>query len=94
MVSEQVAWFEQFRSPVPEFQFRLVDSQAIDGTELSYGAPSVPTNTKTRYDGLIEIADWENAEAQGEAVQQAMASGIYAPVMDLVAGPFKATRIG
>jgi len=33
-------------------------------------------------------------EAQASAVDQAMAAGIYAPVVDLVAAPFKATRIG
>jgi quinol monooxygenase YgiN len=45
-------------------------------------------------DGLVEIADWESAEAQGEAVQAAMAAGIYAPVLELVAAPFRVTRIG
>src|SRR5262245_50482249 len=45
-------------------------------------------------DGLIEIADWESAEAQASAVEQAMATGIYAPVFDLVAAPFRATRLG
>lgn len=44
-------------------------------------------------DGLIEIADWESAEAQASGVEQAMTAGIYAPVFDLVAAPFKATRI-
>jgi len=45
-------------------------------------------------DGLIEIADWESAEAQASAVEQAMASGVYAPVVDLVAAPFRDARIG
>lgn len=45
-------------------------------------------------DGLVEIAEWESAQAQAEAVEQAMATGIYAPVVELVAAPFKATRIG
>ena len=45
-------------------------------------------------DGLIEIAEWESAERQASAVEQAMTAGIYAPVFDLVAAPFKATRIG
>ena len=43
---------------------------------------------------LIEIAEWESSQAQGAAVQQAMATGLYAPVMELVAAPFTATRIG
>jgi len=45
-------------------------------------------------DGLVEIAEWESAEEQASAVEQAMSAGIYAPVFDLVAAPLKATRIG
>lgn len=45
-------------------------------------------------DGLVEIADWESAEAQAAAVKQAAESGVYAPLVELVAAPFKATRIG
>jgi len=45
-------------------------------------------------DGLVEIAEWESADAQESAVAQAMATGLYAPVIELVAAPFKATRIG
>jgi hypothetical protein len=44
-------------------------------------------------DGLVEIADWESAEAQAAAVEQASAAGVYAPVVELVAAPIKATRI-
>lgn len=44
-------------------------------------------------DGLVEIADWESAEAQAAAVQHASATGVYEPVVELVAAPFKATRI-
>ena len=45
-------------------------------------------------DGLVEIAEWESTQAQSAAVQQAMAAGLYAPVVDLVAAPFRAIRIG
>jgi len=45
-------------------------------------------------DGLVEIAEWESAGAQAEAVETAMATGVYAPVVDLVAAPFRATRVG
>ncbi len=45
-------------------------------------------------DGLVEIAEWESAEAQASAVSQAMATGVYAPLLELAAAPFKATRIG
>ena len=45
-------------------------------------------------DGLVEIAEWESAQLQAEAVQRATATGVYAPVVELVAAPFRATRIG
>jgi quinol monooxygenase YgiN len=44
-------------------------------------------------DGLIEIAEWESAQAQAAAVERATATGIYAPVVELVAAPFRVTRI-
>jgi len=45
-------------------------------------------------DGLVEIAEWESAEAQAAAVEQALTTGVYEPVVELVAAPFRATRIG
>ncbi len=42
---------------------------------------------------LVEIADWESAEVRAAAMQQAMASGAYAPLEELLAAPFKATVI-
>jgi quinol monooxygenase YgiN len=45
-------------------------------------------------DGLVEIADWDSADAQESAVQQAMDTGLYAPVIELAAAPFRVTRIG
>ena len=45
-------------------------------------------------EALIEIAEWASADAQANAVEQAMASGVYAPVFELVAAPLRATRIG
>lgn len=44
-------------------------------------------------DGLVEIAEWESAEAQAAAVEQALAAAIYAPAVELVTAPFKVTRI-
>jgi quinol monooxygenase YgiN len=44
-------------------------------------------------DGLVEIAEWDSLEAQAAAVQQAMADGVYSPVVELVAAPFRATRL-
>src|SRR5512147_680346 len=53
----------------------------------------------TRYEVLdnpdivVEIADWESAEVRAAAMQQAMASGAYGPLGELLAAPFRATVI-
>jgi quinol monooxygenase YgiN len=53
----------------------------------------------TRYEVLdnpdivVEIAEWESAEVRAAAMQQAMDSGAYAPLGDLLAAPFRATVI-
>jgi quinol monooxygenase YgiN len=44
-------------------------------------------------DTLVEIADWESAEARTSHMQQAAAAGTYAPVFELLAAPFRATVI-
>ena len=45
-------------------------------------------------DALLEIADWESVEARAEHMQQALASGAYTPVLELLASPFRAMVIG
>ena len=53
----------------------------------------------TRYEVLdnpnivVEIADWESAEARAEAMQKVLDSGAYAPLGELLAAPFRATVI-
>jgi len=42
-------------------------------------------------DRLIEIAEWESAEARDAHMKAAAASGIYAPLKDLLAKPFSVT---
>jgi quinol monooxygenase YgiN len=42
---------------------------------------------------LIEVADWASAEVRADAMQKAMADGVYAPLADLLAAPFRATVI-
>ena len=44
-------------------------------------------------DLLIEIAEWESAEARVAHMQQAAATGAYAPVAELLTAPFRATVI-
>lgn len=42
---------------------------------------------------LVEVADWASAEVRAAAMQKAMADGVYAPLADLLAAPFRATVI-
>lgn len=44
-------------------------------------------------DRLVEIADWESAEAREAHMKVAAESGIYAPLKDLLAEPFRVTII-
>ena len=42
---------------------------------------------------LVEIADWESAEARVAHMQEAAASGVYAPLSEMLAAPFRVTII-
>ena len=44
-------------------------------------------------DMLVEIADLESAEARVAHMQEAVATGAYAPLEELLAAPFRATVI-
>lgn len=44
-------------------------------------------------DALIEVADWESAEARDAHMRQAARAGAYAPLLELLAAPFRATVI-
>jgi quinol monooxygenase YgiN len=77
-----------------ELKELLAAISATHGPQLPGFLGSTIYETLDAPDGLVEIAEWESAEAQATAVVQALASGVYAPVTALVAAPFKATRIG
>ena len=44
-------------------------------------------------DALIEIAEWESAEARLAHMDESAATGAYAPLLEMLAAPFKATVI-
>ena len=44
-------------------------------------------------DMLVEIADWESAEARVTHIQEAATTGVYAPLSEMLAAPFRATII-
>lgn len=41
-------------------------------------------------DLLIEIADWESADARTAHMRESAATGVYEPVLDKLAGPIRA----
>ena len=44
-------------------------------------------------DVLVEIADWESAKAREAHMHEAAATGAYAPLLELLAAPFRVTAI-
>jgi quinol monooxygenase YgiN len=44
-------------------------------------------------DVLVEIADWESAEAREAHMREAAATGAYAPLLELLAVPFRVTVV-
>ena len=77
-----------------ELKSLLADISATYGPTAPGFLGSTQNDMLDDPDGLVEIAEWESAEEQAAAVQQALDSGVYAPVVELVAAPFRATRIG
>jgi len=71
----------------------------LESVALKYGPDEPGFLGSTRYevldnpDILVEIADWTSAEVRAAAMQQALASGAYAPLEGLLAAPFRATVI-
>ena len=44
-------------------------------------------------DVLVEIADWDSAEAREAHMREAAATGAYAPLLELLAVPFRVTVV-
>jgi quinol monooxygenase YgiN len=71
----------------------------LESVVMTHGSGTPGFLGSTRYevidnpDILVEIADWESAEIRAAAMQQAMASGAYAPLTELLSAPFRATVI-
>jgi hypothetical protein len=42
-------------------------------------------------DALVEMAVWESSEARDAHMQEAAATGAYAPLLELLATPFRVT---
>lgn len=44
-------------------------------------------------DVLVEIADWDSVEARMEHLEEAMATGVFEPLAERMAAPFRVTVI-
>ena len=71
----------------------------LESVAAKYGPGQPGFLDSTRYEVLdnpnilVEIAEWASAEVRAAAMQQAMADGVYAPLEQLLAAPFRATVI-
>jgi quinol monooxygenase YgiN len=71
----------------------------LESVAAKYGPGQPGFLGSTRYEVLdnpnilVEIADWASAEVRVAAMQEAMATGAYAPLEELLAAPFRATVI-
>ncbi len=71
----------------------------LESVEAKFGLGQPDFHGSTCYEVLdnpnilVEIADWESAEVRAATMQEAMATGAYAPLEELLAAPFRATVI-
>jgi quinol monooxygenase YgiN len=72
----------------------LLDSMvAIQGSSQPGFLGSTRYEVVDNPDMLVEIADWESAEARMAHMQEAADNGAYASVVELLAVPYRATVI-
>jgi len=77
-----------------ELEKTLADISATYGPTAPGFLGSTVYETLDDPEGVVEIAEWESADAQAAAVARALDTGVYARVLELVDAPLKATRIG
>jgi quinol monooxygenase YgiN len=71
----------------------------LDSMVANHGPTQRGFLGSTRYealadpDMLIEIAEWDSAEARDAHMQESAATGAYAPLLEMLAAPFRATVI-
>ena len=73
--------------------------RVLEGMIATQGSTARGFLGSTRYevpdnpDMLVEIAEWESAEARLVHMEKAAATGAYAPLLERLAAPFRATVI-
>jgi quinol monooxygenase YgiN len=71
----------------------------LESLVAKYGPSQRGFKGSTRYEVLdnphmlIEIAEWESAEARAAHMQESAAAGTYAPLQTMLAAPVRATVI-
>jgi quinol monooxygenase YgiN len=71
----------------------------MERIEAEQGRPERGFLGSTRYealdspDMLVEIAEWESADARVRHMEDAAATGAYEPLLEMLAAPFRATVI-
>ena len=76
-----------------ELQRLLQNLIATHGSGLRGFLGSTRFEVLEKPDVLVEIAEWESAEARQAHMQEAAANGVYAPVLELLAAPFRITLV-
>ena len=73
--------------------------RTLESLIATHGANLRGFHGSTRYevlenpDVLVEIAEWESAEARQTHMQEAAATGAYTPLLAMLAAPFRVTVI-
>jgi quinol monooxygenase YgiN len=73
--------------------------RVLEGIVAKHGPSDGSFLGSTRYevldqpDTLVEIAEWESADARAAHMRESAATGVYAPLLELLAAPFRATVI-
>jgi quinol monooxygenase YgiN len=73
--------------------------QALERLIAAHGQGQIGFLGSTRYevlgdsDTLVEIADWESVKDREAHMPEAAATSAYAPLLELLAAPFRATVI-
>ena len=76
-----------------ELKALLEDLIARHGTDLPGFLGSTRFEVLDNADMLVEIAEWESAEARLAHMKEAASSGAYAPLTEMLAAPFRATVV-
>lgn len=76
-----------------ELKSLMEEIVAAEGTGQNGFLGSTRFEVLDNPDLLIEIADWESADARVAHMQQSAATGVYQPLMEMLASPIKATVI-